>query len=134
MNIFTSEQELAFLIQLREVTEAGTLRWNQTGSQVFTFHAKTKRFAYSLASKDQDDVHPFWLVLYSQPVSSASKPIHEIESEQLTDTEALAELSGLYGLVKRTVLRLDDLSKEVFEDLDALSNGVDPVYGDEEPF
>jgi hypothetical protein len=112
--------------RLAEMTRRRKLEWQIEGP--YEFSVSLPHYDVWLASRDSDDGHPFILEFTARKQGAQT-------ASTTTGTDVhpnlVARIEGLYRVVKGVTLGLDDLARNLLEDL----NQVEHTYGpDEAPF
>jgi hypothetical protein len=109
------------LAALDEKTRTGVLTWWQSENDKNKFFAATERIKLSIESVKNDGSSPYRL-----RIGDDRFPIESIESALIIDPDASTTiermLDGLYWVVRRHTLKIDEKIDELFQDLGVEEN------------
>lgn len=114
MDILSDQEVRAVVERLMDATSAKELEWRTVDDSPYDFMTSIGSSAFFISSVDRDDAAPFRLDVWVVPEDHQDAV--NVASVS-TSPGAWNELSTLYGLVKRTVLRLDEAARKVLRDL-----------------
>jgi hypothetical protein len=136
MELMTSEQKHNLLSRLTVATRTGSIKWSAMPSQngkSSGFATVVGRFAYSIKSRDADDLAPYVFSLYQMQSEDSEDKLNLLENwetKEFATTNPALEI--LYREVARVVLGLDNVLNDMFVDLASVDGlGPDP---DSTPF
>jgi len=118
ISYFNNDQLRELILRLTRLTERGKLTWQSLGNSQYSFSAHTGSTAFTVESKDSDDLAPHILGVFETQDDDV-KELETIDSSDMSAHNAEA-VENLYNLVKRTVLRIDVVAKNILAQLDDL--------------
>jgi len=130
MSFFETDQGISVLERVIELTRDGTLQWKPSpNSPQYRFITALPRFGIMISSRDNDDVHPFVVTLYSGKSEA-------VADQYETNTETSRGLTGvieeLYRAAKANAHGTLTLAEDLAEDLDSVERSR--YSADDAPF
>lgn len=118
MEALSHNQMVDLLERLISVTTDSRVEWEQGND--WTFSAKAGETEFTIRSKDQDDYHPYHMLISRGDVLVTDFETDMAEDGYVEATPKNDRLEKLYRVVKRSVLRIDEVVEGVFKDLEEI--------------
>lgn len=124
MNYLSDRQLVDLAAKLLHLTREGNLDWKPSEGNDYRFKVRNRKYGYAISSRDQDDLHPYELEIWSFVEGDQGRLLQETLSP---DVNGLGDIVGeLYALVKRSVLGVDEVAQDLFDELDELGGNRGP--------